>query len=151
MKTSQKGIGLIKEFEDFSRKAYPDPGTKAAPYTIGYGTTRYPSGMPVRPTDVCTKDQAENYLRHDLEEFERVISDAVKVPINQNQFDALVSFTYNVGAGSLRSSTLLRMLNKGWYTSAAAEFSKWNKAAGKVLPGLTKRREAERKLFLGEL
>lgn len=149
MKTSPNGIAVTKYFESFEARAYPDPATGGKPYTIGFGTTVYPSGAPVRLGDVCTKEQAEKYLQNDLAKFEKIVSDAVRVPLNQGQFDALVSFTYNVGPANLRSSTLLKKLNAGDYAGAAKEFPRWNKANGKVMKGLTRRRAAEQCLFEG--
>lgn len=143
MKTSTKGINLIKKFEGCVLKAYKCP---ADVLTIGYGHT---SG--VMEGQKITKTQATEYLKSDLEKFEYYVDKYVTVPINQNQFDALVSFTYNLGWGSLKNSTLLRLLNKKDYTGASKEFEKWNKAGGTVLNGLTKRRKAEKKLFLTKI
>lgn len=140
MKTSKRGLDLIKEYEGFRADAYLCP---AGVWTIGYGTTKG-----VKKGDKVTKEQAERMLADDVAAFEQSVISAVKVPLNQNQFDALVSLTYNLGAGNLRSSTLLRMLNTGDYTGAAEQFLRWNKAGGKVLAGLTRRRESERALFL---
>ena len=144
MKTSTKGIALIKSAEGLRLKAYPDPGTGGLPWTIGYGST---SG--VTRNMVITEVQAEQMLAADLVRFERIVERLVRVPLNQGQFDALVSFTYNVGEGNFTKSTLLRKLNAGDSTSAAEQFSRWINAGGKVLPGLVKRRAAERALFLG--
>lgn len=148
MKTGDKGKALIKEFEGFEDKAYPDPKKGGAPYTIGWGTTRYPSGMPVKPGDTATKEKAEQYLANDLVKFEAAVTSAVKVPLTQNQFDALVSFTYNLGAGNLNSSTLLKMLNAGDYKGAADQFMRWVSPGSAVEAGLRRRRTAERALFL---
>ena len=145
MKISQTGINLIKQFEGCYLTAYLCP---AKVWTIGYGTTGTVDGKAIGKGMKITKQKAEQLLRKDLEQFEKAVSAAVKVPINQNQFDALVSFSYNCGAGALRKSTLLRKLNQKDYKGAAEEFLKWNKGGGKVLAGLTRRREAERKLFL---
>ncbi|WP_115746948.1 lysozyme [Escherichia coli] len=144
MKTSQNGINLIKHFEGLELHAYPDPGTGGAPWTIGYGTT---SG--VKPGMVITEAEAEALLKKDLYKFETGVSKLVKVPLTQNEFDALVSFAYNVGLGNLAASTLLKKLNEGDHQGAADQFPRWNRGGGKVLPGLTRRREAERKMFLG--
>lgn len=95
-----------------------------------------------------TQEEADRYLREDLKSFEHAVNCALTRPVSQNQFDALVSFTYNLGAGALKGSTLLKLLNAGNIKGAAEEFPKWNKAAGKVLEGLTKRRMEERQLFL---
>lgn len=144
MKTGSQGISLIKQFEGCRLNAYPDPATGGAPWTIGYGHT----GNDVRPRMVWTQVQADSALISDLAQCERAVSRLVKVNLTQNQFDALVSFVFNVGSGNLQSSTLLRKLNSGDYRGAADEFPRWNKAAGKVMAGLTKRRAAERELFL---
>lgn len=143
MKTSPKGIALIKSAEGLRLKAYPDPGTGGLPWTIGYGST---SG--VTRNMVITEAQAEKMLAEDLVRFERIVERLVQVPLNQGQFDALVSFTYNVGEGNFTKSTLLRKLNAGDSAGAAEQFSRWVHAGGKVLPGLVKRRAAERAMFL---
>lgn len=148
MQTSDKGIALIKKSEGFRGNAYPDPATGGKPYTIGCGTTVYPSGMPVKLGDKVTEQQADSYLRNDVKKFESAVSKAVKVKLTQGQFDALVSFTYNVGPANMDSSTLIKKLNAGDVKGAADEFPRWNKAAGKVMAGLTTRRAAERALFL---
>ncbi|KNC16744.1 lysozyme [Pseudomonas sp. RIT-PI-a] len=144
MKTSPKGIALIKSAEGLRLKAYPDPGTGGLPWTIGYGST---SG--VTRNMVITEAQAEQMLAADLVRFERIVERLVRVPLNQGQFDALVSFTYNVGEGNFTKSTLLRKLNAGDTPGGAEQFSRWVNAGGKVLPGLVNRRAAERGLFLG--
>jgi lysozyme len=143
---SSKGvIELIKTSEGFSAKPYLCPAGVA---TIGYGSTLYPDGTHVAMTDpVIDLDTGEAMLLETLKSYESAVAKAVTVPLNQNQFDALVDFAYNAGAGNLRSSTLLKKLNAGDYAGAADEFGKWVKGGGKTLPGLVKRREAERKLF----
>lgn len=141
MKISQKGVDLIKSFEGLELKAYKD---SVGVTTIGYGST----GSHVSMGMTITKEQAEQLLKKDLERFEKGVSDIVKVPLNQNQFDALVSFSFNLGLGNLKSSTLLKKLNASDYTGASREFERWNRAVGKVLNGLTRRRIAERDLFL---
>ena len=145
MITSQKGIDLIKHYEGLRLKAYV---CSAGVLTIGYGTTIYPNGNFVKLTDTCTKEQAETYLKNDLKRFESAVNRLVGLPINQNQFDALVCFTYNVGVGNLQSSTLLKMINLNKFEEASLQFERWNKAGGKELKGLTLRRLAEKKLFL---
>ena len=142
---SDKGYNLIKEFESLELEAYPDPGTGAEPWTIGYGHTKG-----VRKGDTCTVEQAEAWLVEDAEEAWLGVLEVVKVPISIHQLDALTSFVFNLGIGNLKSSTLLRRLNEGDFAGAAEEFLRWNMAAGKVLNGLTRRRVAERKLFLEE-
>jgi len=141
MHTSQKGLDLIKSFEGLRLSAYKDV---VGVVTIGYGTT---SG--VKMGDTITKERAEELLREDVKRFEGQVLRLVKVPLTQGQLDALVSFTYNLGAGNLGNSTLLRLLNAGDYAGAAAQFDRWNKAGGKVLAGLVRRRAAERALFEG--
>ena len=141
MKTEQKGIDLIKSFEGLSLKAYLCP---AGVLTIGYGHT----GSNVMPGQIISEEQAENLLRSDLNRFEVGILKSVSTSINQNQFDALVSLSFNIGLGAFRNSTLLRVLNEGNYEEAASNFLKWNKGGGRVLPGLVRRREAERQLFI---
>lgn len=146
MKTGQAGLNLIKRFEGLSLKPYAD--AVGVP-TIGYGNTYYENGGKVRLTDPPIDEaRAEALLRHTLRHYEQAVNAAVAVPLTQNQFDALVSFTYNLGAGNLQRSTLLKKLNAGDYQGAAAQFARWNRAGGRVLRGLTRRREAERRLFL---
>jgi lysozyme len=140
-KTSKAGLNLIKEFEGLRLTAYLCP---AKVWTIGYGTTKG-----VKPGQRITEAQAEELLREDVAAFERGVADAVTGPLAQHQFDALVSLAYNIGLGAFRTSTLLRLLNKGEYASAAKQFDRWNKAGQKVLAGLKRRRAAERKLFEG--
>ncbi len=143
MRTSQKGFDLIKTFEGLRLQAYPDPATGADPWTIGYGATRgVTKGMAI------TVDQAERMLRNDVARFEPELERLLKVTVSQNQWDALMSFVYNLGAANLASSTLLKLLNKGDIAGAAAQFPRWNKAAGREMAGLTKRRAAEQSLFL---
>ena len=134
---------MIEDFEGFRADAYKCP---AGVWTIGYGTTRNVT----KSTPKVTKDQAEAMLLADVAKFESGVADAVKVPLNQNQFDALVSFSYNIGLGAFKSSTLLRRLNRGDY-NVGSEFLRWNKAGGEELPGLTRRREAEKQLFEKEM
>ena len=139
--TSPRGIGLIKQFEGLRLTAYQD---MVGVWTIGYGHT----GPDVKPGLTITQQQAEQLLINDLVQFERRVNDLVTVQINQNQFDALVSFAYNLGVGALQKSTLLRLLNAGSYKPAADEFPRWNRAGGNVVAGLTRRRYAERQIFL---
>lgn len=144
MKTSDKGVALIKAHEGLRLTAYADP---VGVWTIGYGHTTAAGPPKVERGMKITDAGADAILRQDLAKFEGYVSSAVKVPLNQNEFDALVSFTFNLGPGNLRSSTLLKKLNAGDRAGAADEFLKWTKAGGKTLPGLVKRREAERALF----
>jgi len=142
MKISANGLALIKHFEGCKLKAYKCP---AGIWTIGYGST----GSHVYEGKVITQQEADNLLVSDLERFERQV-DSLDLPLKQHHFDALVSFSFNLGFGSLLKSTLLKKLKANDFDAAASEFLKWNKAGGAVLTGLTKRREAERKLFKGE-
>lgn len=145
MQTSEKGIALIKQFEGCKLTAYQD---SVGVWTIGYGWTQPVDGKPIRAGMTIKQETAERLLNTGLVSYESDVSRLVKVGVTQGQFDALVSFTYNLGARSLSTSTLLRKLNAGDYAGAADEFLRWNKAGGKVLNGLTRRREAERALFL---
>ena len=144
MKLSQRGIDLIKQFEGYSSKAYPDPATGGAPWTIGYGTTKG-----VKPGMVITAQQAEKMLRDDVAKFESGVSSLITSPTNQGQFDAMVSLAYNIGLGNFGKSTLLKKHNARCYTCAADQFRVWNRANGKVMNGLTKRRAAEREVYMG--
>lgn len=139
MQISKAGLDLIKKFEGLYLKAYRCP---AGVPTIGYGHT---AGVAMGQT--ITQQQADDYLRRDVRQFERAVARLVTVPLTQGQFDALVSFAFNLGEGALAQSTLLRLLNAGDYAGAAAQFDRWNKAGGRVLPGLVRRRAAERALF----
>ena len=145
MQTSDKGIALIKQFEGCKLTAYQD---SVGVWTIGYGWTHPVDGKPIRAGMTIKQETAERLLKTGLVSYESDVSRLVKVGLTQGQFDALVSFTYNLGARSLSTSTLLRKLNAGDYAGAADEFLRWNKAGGKVMNGLTRRREAERALFL---
>lgn len=145
MQTSDKGIALIKQFEGCKLTAYQD---SVGVWTIGYGWTQPVDGKPIRAGMTIKQETAERLLKTGLVSYESDVYRLVKVGLTQGQFDALVSFTYNLGARSLSTSTLLRKLNAGDYAGAADELLRWNKAGGKVLNGLTRRREAERALFL---
>ena len=142
MKTSEEGKALIKKFEGCELKAYLCP---AQVWTIGYGHT-----ASVKEGDVCTQEDADRMLAEDLEEFEGYVREAVTVPLEQNEFDALVAWTYNLGPGNLRSSTMLKKLNDSKFEDVPSEMRRWNKSGGKVLDGLVRRREAEALLFKGE-
>ena len=140
MKTQNADI--IKHHEGLVLHAYLCP---AGVPTIGYGHT---GGVSMG--DVITEKKADELLKKDLRSAEYAVNKYVNVDLNQNQFDALVSFVFNLGAGNFKSSTLLRKLNFSDYDGAASEFKRWNKAGGRVLAGLTKRRLAEEKLFRGQ-
>jgi lysozyme len=142
MAINSQGVKLIKSFEGMELEAYQDT---VGVWTIGYGHTKT-----AEPGMVITEAKAEELLRQDLEEFEEAVTEAVQVSINSNQFSALVSFCFNLGADSLFQSTLLKLLNQGDFQGAADQFPRWNKAGRQVLEGLTRRRKAERALFLGQ-
>lgn len=144
--TGQKGINLIKQFEGFLAKPYKCP---AGIPTIGYGATYYPSGLKVTLNDkAITEAQATTMLMNMLKTYEKSVDSFCRDDINQNQFDALVSFAYNVGVNALKGSTLLKKVNKDPNDpTIRAEFLKWNKGGGKVLKGLTNRRIAEANLY----
>lgn len=137
---NQAGLDLIKEFEGLELEAYLCP---AGVWTIGYGST---DG--VQRGDRITAAEAENLLRKDVDRFESAVAEMVKVALSDNQFAALVSFAFNCGSEALRGSTLLRLLNTGDYQGAAAQFLRWTRAGETELPGLVRRRNAERELFL---
>jgi lysozyme len=161
---NKAGIALIKEFESLHDGSLALIGLQpkmcpAGIWTIGYGhALRDSTGHFLRGNsnkaeaykqcNNLTELQAIVLLQEDLEEYCHLVKTLIKVPLNENQYAALVSFTYNVGYNSLRTSTLLRLLNAGDYAGAAKQFLMWNKSGGKVLRGLTRRREAERALFL---
>ncbi|MEB3790150.1 lysozyme [Acinetobacter sp. IK40] len=145
MTTSKTGIDLIYSFEDTKLQAYDDG---VGVWTIGTGTTVYPNGVKVKKGDTCTLAQAKTYFSHDLKRFESSVNNLVKVPLSQNQFDALVSLVYNIGQTAFSESTLLKKLNAKDYQGAADQFPRWNKGGGKVLKGLVRRRADERALFL---
>ena len=143
---SQNCINMIKMFEGFRAKPYKCP---AGVPTIGYGSTFYSNGKKVTLKDKpITEQDATNLLTTVVTNFSSGVSKLLKIQVTQNQFDALVDFAYNVGIGNLKSSTLLKKVNAKNFSGAALEFIKWNKAVGKVLPGLTKRRTAEKDLFI---
>ena len=142
MKIGEKGLDLIKKFEGLKMSAYWCPGKVL---TIGYGHT----GKDVFQGQRITVQQAEDLLKKDVERFEKAVNKLVTVELSQNQFDALVSFTYNLGEGSLQKSTLLKVLNLGEYSKAAGQFEHWCFSNGKELKGLVARRDAEEQLFLG--
>ena len=142
MQISDNGISLIKRFEGCILTAYPDPATGDDPWTIGFGHT----GPDVHPGLTITQDRAESLLRADLHRFEAGVSVAA-APCSQGQFDAMVSFAFNLGLKALLGSTLLRLHKAGDHAGAADQFKRWNRAAGRVMAGLTRRREAEAELY----
>ena len=146
MKISEKGLSMIERFEGCLLKS---SNKLDGVWTIGYGQTGSYYGKRVRRGMTTTKAEAHAWLRdHSIKTYEDAVTQAVKMPLNQNQFDALVSFTYNVGVGALKQSTALRKLNAGDYAGAADALTMWTKRKGKVLAGLVRRRKEERALFL---
>jgi len=145
-KLSQKGLELIKSFEGLSLKPYVCAG---GINTIGYGNTYYTNGKKVTLQDKpITKEQAEELIKHSLSTYEKAVDSFCRDDISQSQFDALVSFAYNLGTGALQKSTLIKKVNANPKdVTIADEFLKWNKANGRVLAGLTRRRQAEANLY----
>ena len=148
MLVNQAGVDLIKKFEDFRSHPYLDVVNIP---TIGYGTTHYPGGRAVTIHDnSISRSFAETILREELKKhYAPYVEHYVTVPLNQNQFNALVSFVYNLGVYALKKSTLLKKLNAGDYDGASREFLKWTHAGGRELPGLVTRRGLEKELFDG--
>lgn len=151
MDPSSDCVKLVQSFEGCEKKqangtfnAYPDPGTGGDPWTIGWGTT----GADVKKGVNWTQQQCDDRFTVDLTKFAQNVAKAIGgAATTQHQFDAMVSFAYNVGIGNLTKSTLLKLHKAGNYAGAANEFAKWNKAAGKVMKGLTRRRAAEAALY----
>jgi len=142
MKISQEGLSLIKKFEGCELKAYK---CAAGVWTKGYGSTKG-----VKEGDTLTQEEADDLLLHEMDEYEGYVLDAVEMPMSQHQFDAMVSWTFNLGPSNLKASTMLKVLNNGAYEDVPAQIKRWNKANGKVLEGLIRRREAEALLFEGK-
>lgn len=146
LKISKDGLNLIKKWEGWYPKAYKDP---VGIWTIGWGTT----GAEAYPGRVITKKTGEAFLKKDLEDDEETVKRLVSVPLNQNQFDALVSFVYNCGSGNFSRSTLRKLINRSNFVGATAQFGRWNRARSRdtnewmVLKGLTNRRKDEAELF----
>jgi lysozyme len=145
MRLNKAGIDLMHDFEGCRLEAYLCP---ASVPTIGYGSTYYEDGRPVKIGDAITQERADQLFEAIAEDFAKRVRSLLKVGLNENQFSALVSFTYNVGVANLKKSTLLKKVNiNPSDTTITDEFLKWNKAGGKVLAGLTRRREQEAKLY----
>lgn len=140
---TDEGLNLIRRFEGLRLEAYPDPGTGGGPWTIGHGHT----GPEVAPGMVITREQAGDYLRHDVASSERSVLRLINVPLSDGQFDALVSFAFNLGGGALQRSALRRKVNREEHDDVPAEFLKWCRAGGRRLPGLARRRAAEAALY----
>ena len=142
VKISEKGLELLKHYEGCELTAYR---CSADVLTIGYGHTKG-----VTEDMVITQEEADQMLQDEMPEYEGYINDKVTVELNQDQFDAMVCWVYNLGSGNLSSSTLLKVLNDGDYDGVPEQMKRWNKAGGKVLNGLIKRRDSEAKLFCSE-
>ena len=136
------GLSLIKKFEGCELEAYK---CAAGVWTIGYGSTKG-----VKEGDTLTEEETDSLLLHEMDEYEGYVLEAVEMPLSQHQFDAIVSWTFNLGPSNLNASTMLKVLNKGDYEDVPAQIKRWNKAGGKVLEGLVRRREAEALLFEGK-
>ena len=145
MVVSLFGVDLICGFEGKRLAAYDDG---VGVWTIGFGTTVYPNGIKVMKGDTCTEAQAKTYMAHDLKKFEVAVNKAVTVQLNQNQFDALLSLAYNIGASAFSQSTLVKKLNANDIRGAADQFDVWVNAGGKRMQGLVNRRAKEKALFL---
>lgn len=154
MKISAVGLAVVKAFEGCLKPVPDRPGffkpyvCPAGKLTIGWGHTN-DHGRKFASGDVWSQKECDDELASDMAGFERAVEKHVTAPLTQEQFDALVSFTYNCGEGNLLKSTLLKKVNAKDYKGAAAEFGKWNRGGGQVLPGLTRRRKAEAQLFAG--
>ena len=141
MKTGSQGVALIKKFEGCELEAYQ---CSANVWTIGYGHTRG-----VEEGDVISAEKAEYILLEDLVEFEQYVDNLATVSLNQDQFDALVAWTFNLGPTNLKESTMLLRLNDGQYDDVPAQMARWNRSGGEILEGLKRRRKAEGLLFQG--
>lgn len=141
---SENGYAIIRDAEGFRSTAYLDTG---GVWTIGFGTIKYPNGTSVKKGDICTKIQAEQWLKNDCKWVDACLDKNVKVKLNQNQFDALASFVYNIGETAFIKSTMLTLINQNSMTSAASQFDRWVFDNGKRIQGLVNRRAKERKVF----
>jgi lysozyme len=148
MRLNQKGLDLIKSHEGLRLEAYPDPATNSDPWTIGYGHTSAAGEPKVRKGMKISRQEAEDILKKDLATFERHVRSCLKVNLNDNQFSALVSFCFNVGPNNFSKSGVLKAVNAGQLDLVPARLMLWNKAAGKVMRGLTRRRAEEGDLFM---
>ena len=142
MNISQEGLSLIKKFEGCELEAYK---CAAGVWTIGYGSTK-----DVKEGDTHTQEEADKLLLHEMSEYEGYINDMVKTNLKQNEFDALVAWVFNLGPSNFNSSTLLQKINNKDWEDVPNQIKRWNKAGGKVLQGLIRRREAEALLFEGK-
>lgn len=151
IKISQGAVELIKNFEGFSKSVYPDPATKAAPFTQGYGSTTRCDGTKLKLGDPdITQEQAGIMLKCYLDKYvEPELNLLIKISLNQSQIDSLSSLSYNIGSGNFRKSTVLKLVNQSIFDGRLKNaFLMWNKGAGKTLEGLTKRRLTEYNYFM---
>ncbi|MBE9160138.1 lysozyme [Nodosilinea sp. LEGE 06152] len=144
------GLEIVKGFEGLGLAAYPDPGTGGEPWTIGYGHTSAAGPPQVYKGLTITRAEAEEILKRDLAKYEKAVASAVTRTPTSDQFSAMVSFTFNVGPGNFQTSTLLKKHNAGDFAGASEEFGRWVYAGGNVMPGLQRRRRAERALYRSE-
>jgi lysozyme len=147
VKYSRNGFDLTKQFESCRLTAYPDPGTGGVPFTVGYGHT----GADIHEGMTITQEQADLYLAEDVQKAVDEVNAKVHTDLSQEEFDALVDFVFNVGAGNFNNSTLLKCINAGDMEGAARQFDRWDKSDGRVLAGLVRRRQAETQEFLSGL
>jgi lysozyme len=146
LEAKEGALALIRRFEGCRLKAYPDPASGGDPWTIGWGST----GPGIRPGVIWTQAQADRRLEQDVAAFADGVARLVgAAATTQGEYDALVSFAYNVGFANLAGSTLLKLHKAGDKAGAAAQFGRWNRARGEIMPGLTRRREAEAKAYRG--
>jgi len=148
MPVNKATLKLIKSFEGWRSRAYPDPASGGVPWTIGFGHTTAAGPPTVGPGLQITKSQGEEILQRDLGKYAKAVRAKVKVDLNENQFGALVSFCYNVGPGNFNKSSVLNRVNAGLFDMVPARLLPWNKAAGRIMAGLTRRRKAEGELFM---
>lgn len=141
-------LSIAKPFEGFSANPYPDPGTGAEPWTIGFGSTYDASDRPITPeTPPISYDEACDLAMRDMYRAFQVIESDITAPMTLHEIAAVMDFVYNVGAGNFKNSTLLRMINARQYGLAAEQFERWDEAAGQVMAGLLRRRLAEEQTF----
>lgn len=157
MTISKDGLDLIRHFESCLKpngrgafESYADPAHGWKVPTIGWGTVEYPDGVKVKRGDVISQERADELLHWEVSQKATKASELVKVKLEEHQLAALTAFAYNVGTGALEKSTLLKKLNRSDFDGAADEFLRWNRADGKVMRGLMRRRTAERLMFLGK-
>ena len=145
MRTNEAGLDLIKHYEGKRLKSYLCPANH---WTVGYGAIRYFDGEPVPPNVTITEQEADDLLRRDLIDTEDFVSRLVRVPLTEHQFSAPVSLVFNIGAGNFQRSQIRQRVNRKDYDGAASIWWQWRRGGGRILPGLVKRRESERQLWM---